>query len=72
MANIINGRSSDELIVSKMDQLIEELKLIYKFAPQTNTKSCEKARKALKINEELTFSDDEINKFLPEELRIEK
>lgn len=27
------------------------------------------ARKALKINEELTFSNEEIDQFLPEELR---
>ena len=72
MADIINGKLSDELIISKRDQLIEELKLIYKFAPQTNSKAYEKARKALKINEELTFSDEEIDQFLTSELKLKK
>lgn len=72
MADLINERLSNETIVSKRDQLIEELKLIYKFAPQTDSKSYEIARKALKINEELTFSDEEIDQFLPDELKLKK
>lgn len=72
MADIINGRLSDESTVSKRNQLIEELKLVYKFAPETDSKSYNRARKALKINEESTFSDEEIDQFLPEELRVEK
>jgi len=71
IADLINDRLSDESIVSKRNQLIEELKIIYKFAPQTDSKSYEKARKALKINEELTFSGEEIDQFLPKKLRIE-
>ena len=72
MADMLNGRLSEDVIVAKRDQLIEELKLIYKFAPPTNSKSYEKARKALKIDEELTFSEDEIDQFLPNELRLRK
>lgn len=72
IADIINGRLSNDSVISKRDQLIEELKLVYKFAPETDSKSYEKARKALKINEEFTFSDDEIDQFLPTELRLEK
>jgi len=72
MANIINRQLSNDLIISRRDQLIEELKLIYKFAPQTDSKAYEKARKALKLKEELTFSDEEIDQFLPNELRIKK
>lgn len=72
MADIIKGKLSDELIMSKRDQLIEELKLIYKFAPQTNSKAYERARIALKIKEELTFSDDELDQFLPNELQSTK
>jgi len=72
MADIINGELSDELIISERNQLIKELKYIYKFAPQTNSKAYEKARKALKINEEFTFSDEEIDRFLPYELKLKK
>ncbi len=69
MADIINAKLNDDEIISKRDQLIEELSLIYKFAPQTSSKAYEKARKALKIHEELTFSDEEIDQFLPEGLQ---
>lgn len=69
IADIINEQLSGDLITSKRNQLIEELKLIYKFSPETDLKSYEKARKALKINEEFTFSDDEIDQFLPDELK---
>jgi len=46
--------------------------MIYKFAPITSTKAYSKAQKALKINEELTFSDKEIDQFLPEELKLKR
>ena len=72
MADIINQKISEELIVSRRDNLIEELKMIYKFAPITSTKAYGKAQKALKINEELTFSDEEIDQFLPNDLKLKK
>lgn len=72
MADIINGRLTYESITSKRDNLIEELKLIYKFAPETDSKSYKLAREALKLNEELTFSDEEIDQFLPSELKLKK
>lgn len=72
MADLLNQKISKETIVSRRDNLIEELKMIYKFAPITSTKAYHKAQKALKINEELTFSDEEIDQFLPQELKSKK
>ena len=72
MADIINERLSEEAISSRRDQLIEELKLVYKFAPITTSRAYKKAQKALKINEELTFSDEEIDNFLPDGLKTTK
>lgn len=72
MADIINRQLSNDFIISRRNQLIEELKLVYKFAPQTDSKSYEEARKALKLKEELTFSVGEIDQFLPNELRMKK
>jgi hypothetical protein len=69
MADIINGRISDDTIITRRNEVIEELKLIYKFAPTTSSGAYKKAQKALKINEELTFSDNEIDQFLPSELK---
>ena len=51
------------------DKLIEEAQSIYAAAPKTDEKAYERARKALKENEELTFSGHEIDELLPENLR---
>ena len=49
--------------------LNEELVNTYRGAPKTINKAYEIASKALQKNEEFTFSDEEIDKFLPETLR---
>lgn len=53
----------------KRDKLQKELYGLYKGAPRTISKAYKKASEALKTNEELTFSDEEIDNFLPKELR---
>ena len=72
IADMTSGQAGSETIVVQRDRLIEELKLIYKFAPVTSSKAYKKAQEALKINEELTFSDNEIDQFLPTELKLGK
>jgi hypothetical protein len=57
-------------ISSKRDELVDELKLIYKFAPDTTSRAYEKAQRALKISEDMTFSSEEIDRFLPSGLRL--
>ena len=53
----------------RRDDLQERLHRIYRSAPHTDDKAYEKAQEALKENEELTFSDEEIDVFLPRPLR---
>lgn len=72
MADIVGEKINDDTMTTRRNNLIEELKLIYKFAPTTSTKAYKKAQEALKINEELTFSDEEIDQFLPDELKLKK
>jgi hypothetical protein len=60
----------DEL-VTKRDSLQDRLSNIYKGSPRTINKAYKEATKALKLNEELTLSDNEINMFLPNELKKE-
>lgn len=68
----IQSKPLDELLL-KRDQLAEELHTIYAGAPSTNFKAYTMAQKALKELEDMTFSDEEIDAFLPKELkRIEK
>lgn len=55
--------------VKRRDDLQESLASVYKGIPQTNSRSYSEAQKALKRDEELTFSQAEIDAFLPESLR---
>ncbi len=50
---------------SKRDAMQQALLAIYEAAPRTIPKAYIKAQQALKIKEDLTFSDEEIDKFLP-------
>jgi hypothetical protein len=58
-----------ELVQQKRDNLQQQVSTIYEKAPRTIRKAYKMAQKALKFNEELTFSDDEINLLLPKQLR---
>lgn len=53
----------------KRDELQTRLASIYSTAPRTNAKAYGIASDGLKSQEELTFSDEEIDKFLPATLR---
>jgi hypothetical protein len=56
-------------IINQRDELQKRLSGVYSGSPRTNYKAYKEASKALKVNEELTFSDKEIDAFLPKELR---
>lgn len=51
------------------NKLNEQLLNTYRGAPKTINKAYKIASEALQKNEEFTFSDEEIDKFLPESLR---
>ena len=58
-----------ETIQARRDLLLEQLHAAYSGAPSTTFKAYRKAQEALKRLEDLTFSDAEIDAFLPQELR---
>lgn len=64
----IHSLSLDE-IRTKRDDLQSALAIIYHNAPRTNEKAYKQAQKALKLNGQLTFSEKEIDNFLPRNLR---
>jgi hypothetical protein len=51
------------------NSLLDELHQIYTGAPSTTIKAYHKAQKSLKTLGDLTFSDAEIDSFLPGDLR---
>ncbi len=55
-------------IRSKRDGLLEELHNAYAGSPATNFKAYQLAQESLKNADEMTFSDSEINAFLPSQL----
>ncbi len=56
----------------KRDELQAALAAIYKSAPNTTPKAYGIAQKGLQQDEEYTFNDGEIDKFLPRDLRRDK
>ena len=69
LTDIKSNTTTIEDIQNRRDQLQEKLATIYQGSPRTISKAYVEATKALKVNEELTFSDEEIDKLLPVALR---
>ena len=68
---VIDGKPL-ETIQQERDVLMEDLHSVYANAPRTTDKAYKKAQQALKNSEDMTFSDREINAFLPNELKRSK
>lgn len=69
LADIGTEQISLKNVREEREKLQEKLKAIYESAPRTDNKAYAMAQKALKIKEDLTFSDDEIDVFLPKLLQ---
>ena len=69
LTDIRTNRLSLDQIAIERNKIQELLNSIYKGSPRTNSKAYAMATKSLKLNEELTFSDLEIDNFLPNELK---
>lgn len=69
LTDINIGQLNVEEIIIKRDELQKELNEAYQTGPRTNIKAYNLASKALKEKEEMTLHNEEINKFLPKELR---
>lgn len=68
LADMQDGSPHDD-VRRQRDKLNAELESIYKAAPGTSATAYAAAQKALKDSEELFFSDEELNKVLPKQLR---
>jgi len=70
ITDMYSGIITDDEARKIRDSLQTSLHKLYKGSPRTNVgKAYERASKALKKNEELTFNDEEIDMFLPKSLR---
>jgi hypothetical protein len=69
ISDIKDNVLTDEEIRKQRDALVLQLNQVYQEAPDTNFRAYRAAQKALKINQEMTFSSKEIDQFLPSNLR---
>ncbi|MDO8723034.1 MAG: SLATT domain-containing protein [Syntrophales bacterium] len=58
-----------ESLQNQRDELLEQLHAVYSGAPSTTFQAYKKAQQALKQSEDMTFTDAEIDAFLPKELK---
>ena len=63
------GKESLQKSTVRRDELLEDLHGVYSGAPSTTYQAYRKAQEALQQYEEMTFSDEEIDAFLPCELK---
>ena len=70
--DLVMGEKPIEALQTVRDQLVGELHSVYSGAPSTTFQAYRKAQDALKKYEDMTFSDDEIDAFLPTELKKNK
>ena len=68
IADLAMGSRSLSDTQLKRDALIDELSEIYANSPNTTEAAYKKAQKALKLEEEMTFSVAEVDSFLPQVL----
>jgi hypothetical protein len=61
---------SIEDAVSRRDELTGEVQEVYSHASGTSSRAYKAAQKALKVNEEMYFSEQELDDLLPQSLRI--
>ncbi len=69
LTDLVMGERPIESLQHERDGILTALHSIYKGAPATTSKAYLKAQEALKTKEDLTFSEEEIDAFLPKELR---
>lgn len=70
LTDLTTGKIDYPDAVKLRNSFQEELSAIYQNAPRTLNDAYKLAQKALKVDEEMTFSREEINNLLPEALRI--
>ncbi|QQG42456.1 MAG: SLATT domain-containing protein [Candidatus Giovannonibacteria bacterium] len=75
IVDIMNESITTEILVTRRDLLQREYQIISDLAPQTGNKEYKEAQKRLNKRgeiegEEFTWSDGEIDSFLPENLRL--
>jgi len=75
ITDIMNDSITTEILITRRDSLQREYQIISDLAPQTGSTEYKEAQKRLNKRgavegEDFTWSDEEIDRFLPEKLRL--
>ena len=71
LTDLLTDRITLDSACTYRDELQEKLTSIYYNSPRTTPKAYSCAQKALKIDEDMTFSQEELDSLLPEALRTD-
>ena len=69
LTDLAASGAGDEEVRAERDRLVVALHAVYAGSPSTTYAAYRRAQESLKHNEEMTFSDEEIDAFLPKQLR---
>jgi hypothetical protein len=69
LVDLAMGEKPLEALQAERDKLVEQLHTVYSGAPSTTFQAYKKAQEALQQLEDMTFSDAEIDAFLPQQLK---
>lgn len=70
LVDLMRGTATPEALRARRDALIEDLDVVYSQAPNTTSRAYKRAQEALKVSEDMTFSDAEIDRFLPSAMHV--
>lgn len=69
LTDLASGAKSLQELIAERDRLVLALHSVYAGSPSTTYAAYRQAQTALKKNEEMTFSEEEIDALLPRQLR---
>jgi len=69
LTDLRSGAKTPEDLLGERDRLVLELHAVYAGSPSTTSAAYKKAQEGLQKNEEMTFSDQELDLLLPKSLR---
>jgi hypothetical protein len=69
ITDLVSGSAPLQVILKARDDLMSKLHGIYSGSPSTTLAAYRKAQAALQTQEDMTFSDAEIDAFLPSQLK---
>jgi hypothetical protein len=69
LVDLAENNKGDKEVLAERDRLVVALNAIYAGSPSTTYTAYRRAQESLKHNEEMTFTDEEIDVFLPKQLR---